>query len=79
MSMSDEERGFDDAIAQEESFLLEDALLPPEAEEPCLVEPTDIPAIPIVPANADLQVQKQSLPRTSRRTLLCCPTVRTSQ
>ena len=45
--------GFDDAIAQEESFLLEDALLPPEAEEPCLVETTDIPAIPIVPANAD--------------------------
>ena len=51
--MSDEEWEFDDAIEQEESFLLEDAFLPPEAEEPFLVETTDIPAIPIVPANAN--------------------------
>ena len=55
MSMSDDEWGFDDAIAQEESFLQEDAFLPPgaEAEEPFLVETTDTPAIPIVPANAN--------------------------
>ena len=43
----------DDAIEQEESFLLQDEFLPPEEEEPFLVESTDIPQIPNSPANGN--------------------------
>ena len=51
--MSDDEWGFDDAIEQEASFLLQDEFLPPEPEEPFLVESTDVPALPIMPADAN--------------------------
>ena len=51
--MSEEEWGFDDAIEQEESFLLQDEFLPPEEEEPFLVVSTDIALTPKSPEDAN--------------------------
>ena len=87
MALSEEELGFDAQVDQEESFLLMDEFLPPEAEEQLCVEFMDTLAIATPPANTipaesetesatDVQLQSSVLPQKEADAVSSSPCVR---